>query len=94
MADDFIDIVSPVAARAPIDRVEAQSRYPAASGRAEARSIAGRVSAVYRGRQQQKRGHVLDLTVGADEYTEIVVRVPPGVYNNLEGKRAVLYVDE
>ena len=93
MAEDFYDVVNPVAGRPPIDRVEGQTRAPAANPR-EARSIAGRIRAVRRGRQHQSRGHTLDLTVGADEYSEIVVRVPPGIYNNLEGKRAVIYIDE
>ncbi|MBI2435304.1 MAG: hypothetical protein HYV26_20805 [Candidatus Hydrogenedentes bacterium] len=92
MADDFFDYVNPVAGRAPIERVENQVR-PQERGR-QPRSIAGRISSVYRGHRHSTRGHMLDLTVGADEFTEIVVRVPPGIYNNLEGKRAVLYVDE
>ncbi len=92
MADDFYDFVNPVAGRPPLERVENQARER--ENRREARSITGRISAIHRGHRHSTRGHVLDLTVGADEFTEIVVRVPPGIYNNLEGKRAVLYVDE
>jgi hypothetical protein len=50
--------------------------------------------AVHRGRRHQDDAHRLDITVGAGEYTEIVVRVPNGVYEDLEGKRAVMYIDD
>ncbi|NJL72783.1 MAG: hypothetical protein HC888_15060, partial [Candidatus Competibacteraceae bacterium] len=43
---------------------------------------------------KRRRQHLLDVTIGGDAGVEIVLRVPPGVYEKIEGKRAVLYIDE
>jgi hypothetical protein len=57
--------------------------------------IVGQVVAVHRARTTAStEAHILDVTVGADDYTEIVIRVPNRPYAHLEGKRAILYVQD
>lgn len=92
MADEFFEQVSPVSGKAPIDRLGGDKEPPRPARAAT--SIAGRIAAVHRASRQQQSGHTLDVVVGGDEFTEIVLRVPRGAYGHLEGKRAVLYIDE
>jgi len=92
MADDFLDHIAPIAGSSPIDRLEGGTG--AEPGFRRAQSITGRVMAVHRRAPHQRGEHTLDITVGGDAYTEIVLRVPQGAYANIEGKRAILYIDE
>jgi hypothetical protein len=93
MAGDFRDFIDPIGRREAIDRLEGHGG-PQLPPQRMAQSIAGRIVAIHRGQRQAPGGHRIDFSVGGDEFTEIVVRVPRGAYGNLEGKRAVLYVDE
>jgi len=93
MGDDFRDHVDPIQGKRGIDPLDAHGKPPEPRPRS-AQSIAGRIIAVHRGAKPAPGQHQIDFTVGGDDFTEIVVRVPPGVYNHLEGKRAVLYIDE
>jgi hypothetical protein len=36
--------------------------------------------------------HLLDVTVGGDDHTEITVRLDEGVHGTLDGRRVVLYI--
>lgn len=92
MPEDFRDYIQPIQGAPPLDRLEGPPPLPERPR--TPRSIAGRIVAVHRGRRHQDDAHRLDITVGAGEYTEIVVRVPNGVYEDLEGKRAVMYIDD
>ena len=58
------------------------------------RRIAGEIISVHRGNPHHGENHRLDITVGGEEYTELVLRVPRGEYVGLEGKQAVLHIDE
>jgi len=93
MSDDFRDFVDPIQKKPGIDPLDAHGKPPEPHPRV-AQSIAGRVVAVHRGARPAPGHHTIDFTVGGDDFTEIVIRVPPGVYGGLEGKRAVVYVDE
>ena len=95
MADDFLEHIAPIQGGAPVGQ-PGESVAPHARPHAP-RSIAGRIAAVHRrnpGGGDRDTGHLLDVTVGGDALTEIVVRVPPGVYERLEGKRVVMYIDD
>ncbi len=92
MADDFKDHIQPVPSSARVDGMDGQRGGPVPVRRSQ--SIAGRVVTVHRGKRHHDGQHALDVTVGADDYTEIIVRVPKGSYSHLEGKRVVLYLDE
>lgn len=96
MPDDFIDHIAPIQGGARIDRLTDQHAPPPTPGAHAPRSIVGRVIAVHRRSAPGGGGgqHLLDVTVGGDAGVEIVLRVPPGVYDQIEGKRAVIYIDE
>ena len=38
--------------------------------------------------------HLLDVTVGGEDHTEITVRIPEGAHGHLEGRRVVIYIVE
>lgn len=90
--DDFMDHINPVTGSRPVEGMG--ERRQNERRRNQPQSIAGRVVAIHRGTRRGGEGHMLDVSVGGDEFTEIVLRVPAGAYGNIEGKRAVLYIDE
>lgn len=93
MSGDFLDHLNPMLGAGRIDRLESgapRNRPPTT----QPQSIAGRIVSVQRGARHAGGGGVLDLTVGGGEYTDIVVRVPTAGYGQIEGKRAVIYIDE
>lgn len=92
MSDDFINHINPIVGSPQIDRLDENSA-PARPPK-QAQSISGRIISVKRSNRHGPGGKVLDLTVGGAETTEIVLRVPNEAYGHLEGKRAVLYIDE
>lgn len=94
MPEDFIDHIAPIQGGARLERLTDQHAPPPAAGARSAHSVTGRIIAVHRRTASGGGQHVLDVTVGGDAGVEIVVRVPPGVYDQIEGKRAVLYIDE
>ena len=63
------------------------------SQEARKRAVTGVVVAVHRRRTHQDGDHRLDVTVGAEEHDEIVIRVESGPFIELEGKRVVLFLD-
>lgn len=94
MLDEFRSYsIDPVGGKQPIDRLEGGAGASAPRPKM-AMSIPGRIITIRRSNINRSGGHVFDVTVGAEEYTEIVLRVPTGAYANLIGKRAVLYIDE
>ena len=93
MPDEFRDHIEPISGSSPLDRVDKQKRKPPAPQ--VAAGIPGRIIAVRHGAKQHSGDeHTLDVTVGGAETTEIVLRVTRGGCAGLEGKRAVLYIDE
>ena len=92
MADDFIEHINPVHSSQEVDPLDVHGnmRQPSRPNR----TINGQILAVRRGSRHAHEKHVLDLSVGGEENTEIILRVPNGAYANLEGKRAILYIDE
>ena len=56
--------------------------------------VHGRVLGVRRGQQHKEGGHRLDVTVGGDESTEVIIRVPQGACANWDGKKVVLYLED
>ncbi len=94
MLDEFRPYsVDPVGGKQPVDRLEGGANAPVPRPKM-AMSIPGRIIGIRRSNINRSGGHTFDVTVGAEEYTEIVLRVPNGAYANLMGKRAVLYIDE
>jgi hypothetical protein len=93
MPDDFLEHIVPIAGGIPVDRIDEHS-----SGvdreRPRGRRIIGHVTSVRRESRPRDSEHTLDIRVGGEEYTEIVLRVPAGSYANLEGKRVVIYLEE
>lgn len=92
MPDDFREYIDPVRPKSAIDRLDHERGGPPPPPAHAA--IHGRVLGIRRGQQHKEGPHRLDVTVGGEDGTDIVVRVPPGAYANLEGKKVVLYVDE
>ncbi len=92
MPDEFKDLIAPVSGSPRVDRLEPQagSSPPVRA----MQSIAGRVVSVHRRSQHREGQHALDVSVGGEEYTELVLRVPSGAYANLEGKRVVIFIEE
>ena len=92
MSDDFIEHINPIQGSPEVEPVKGRGRMR--SSKKEGQSIAGEIVAIRRGKRQAREQHTLDLTVGGEEHTDIILRVPQGAYANLEGKRAVLYIEE
>ncbi len=92
MPDDFLDHIVPVTGSTRVDRLEGQGGgNPAARG---TRSISGRIVSIRRGSQGRGGGHTLDISVGGEDYTELILRVPAGPYANLEGRRVIIFIEE
>ena len=89
MADDSVD---PLGGLSPSHRVEGH-------GRAEQhhpqhrQTLKGTIVAVHRKAGHHEGDHVLDTSVGAQEYNEIVVRVNEGNLGDLNGKVVTLIVE-
>ena len=86
MVDEYVD---------PVDSVKPSHHIESRSGaRPEARqhhaSLSGYIVAVRRQSGHREGEHVLDTSVGAEEHTEIVVRVDSGEFDDLVGKRVVV----
>lgn len=85
------DSVEPVHNTAPQDPVSSHGEA-GPGGHAQHAPIAGTVVAVHRKTARHEGHHLLDASVGAQEHTEIVVRVESGSLEHLEGKRVTLHV--
>lgn len=94
MSDEFRDYVDPIQGKHGIDPLSPHGREPDAQPGPRTRSIKGLIIAVHRGNRPAPGQHMIDISIGGDEHTEIVIRVPPGVYDHLEGKDVVLYLEE
>lgn len=92
MPEDFREYVDPIRPKAAIDRLEHERGGPPVP-RAHG-SVHGLVMGVRRGQSHQDGPHRLDVTVGGDETTEVVIRVPKGSCANWDGKKVVLYLEE
>ena len=91
MSDEIEGRISPLSKSA---RIEASRGSVLGAGAGKSgRSIAGEVVGVHRGTPHRGEVHRLDVTVGGEEHTEIVVRAPRGEYLGLEGKPVVLYIE-
>ena len=82
----------------PIDEVAPTSGVSPHGGAGAPRAthgkpVVGHVVAVQRGAHRDG-AHRLDVSVGAEEYAEIIVRVESGPCQDLEDKRVVIYVVE
>lgn len=92
MPEDFRDYVDPIRPKAAIDRLEHDTGgppLPPAHG-----AVHGRVLSVRRGQQHKDGHHRLDVTVGGDEATEIIIRVPQGACAHWDGKKVALFLEE
>lgn len=94
MPDEFIDHILPIQGGARLERLTDQHATSSSASARTPRSVTGRVVSVHRRAAAGGGQHVLDVTVGGDAGVEIVIRVPPGIYDQIEGKRAVIYIDE
>ncbi len=58
-------------------------------------AIRGEIVAIHRRNiHHDGESHVLDVSVGGEEHTEITVRVPSRAYGAIEGRRVVMYLLE
>lgn len=88
------DVVEPLGGVAPAGPVSPHGGgLPLVEGGGP-RTIIGQVIAVYREHGHSEEGHRLDVTVGAEAHTEILVRVESGSCGDLEGKRVVIHTAE
>ncbi len=92
MPDDFREYIEPVGASSPLDRVHRGASDPPPPPTRVA--IRGKVQGIRRGQSHKEGQHRLDVSVGGDEATELIIRVPNGAYSGLEGKQVVLYVED
>ena len=92
MPEDFREYVDPVRPKAAIDRLEHERGGPPIPRPHGA--VHGVVLGVRRGQQHKDGPHRLDVTVGGDESTEVVIRVPHGACPNWDGKKVVLYLED
>lgn len=92
MPENFRDYVDPVSPKAAIDRLEHDRVGPPVPPPHPA--LRGKVQGIRRGQQHSDGTHRLDITVGGEDTTEIIVRVPSGAYTGWEGKKVILYLDE
>jgi len=58
------------------------------------RGVSGHVIGVHRGPTHHDAEHRLDVSVGAEERTELVVQVESGSCEGFDGKRVVVLLDE
>lgn len=86
MVDEYVE---------PVDGVKSGHRIegrpgPRAEIPAHHASLSGQVVAVHRRSGHHEGEHILDTSVGAEEHTEIVVRVEAGELSDLVGKQVVV----
>ena len=92
MPDDFQEYIKPIASSMPLDPVHAGSGMPPVPPGREA--IRGKIQGIRRGQAHKEGQHRLDISVGGEDSTELIIRVPNGAYAGLEGKRVIIYVDD
>ena len=86
MVDDYVDPVDGVQPGHPIEgRPMRRPHVPE-----HHRSVTGQVIAVNRRTGRHNGEHVLDTSVGAQEFTEVVVRLDSEEGEELVGKRVVV----
>jgi hypothetical protein len=90
--DDFREYVEPIGRAAPLDGVARGSGMPPVPPGRDA--IRGTIQGVRRKQGHKEGDHRLDVSVGGEESTELVIRVPNGAYPGLEGKQVVVYIDD
>ena len=88
MSDEFVDPVDSVPPELRVEGLQPGGRRQASPKRGA--SVEGEVVAVHRKSGHHEGQHVLDTSVGAKEYDEIVVRVESGDAHELAGKRVVI----
>ena len=86
MVDDFVDPVDGVSPSHAIEGRETRARHVPA----QPASLTGRVIAVHRRSGHHDGEHVLDTSVGAQEYTDIVIRIESQDFEDMVGKQVVL----
>lgn len=90
MPDDAVD---PVGGTPPVHPVEPHHRRePLPPG--HHRRLYGTVTAVHKRTPRHEEGHLLDATVGAQVYDEIVVRIDSGDPGDLAGTAVAIVVME
>lgn len=92
MSDDFREYIEPVHSYTPLEPVQrGPNRPPVPPAR---KAIHGTVHGIRRGQTHKEGQHRLDVSVGGDDATDLIIRVPGGAYKGLEGKHVVIYVDD
>ncbi|MCH8204861.1 MAG: hypothetical protein IID09_06825 [Candidatus Hydrogenedentes bacterium] len=86
MVDDFVDPVDGVSPSHAIEGRETRARHVPA----QPASLTGRVIAVHRRSGHHDGEHVLDTSVGAQEYTDVVIRIESQDFEDMVGKQVVL----
>ncbi len=86
MVEDYVDPIDEVKPSHAIEgRGAERPHFPE-----QHRSITGQIIAVNRRSPRHEEAHVLDTSVGAREYTEVVVRLDSDEAEELVGKRVVV----
>ena len=86
MVDDFVDPVDGVSPSHAIEGRETRARHVPA----QPASLTGRVIAVHRRSGHHDGEHVLDTSVGAQEYTDVVIRIESQDFEDMVGKQVGL----
>lgn len=86
MVDDFVDPVDGVKPSHAIEGRETRTHHVPA----QPASLTGRIIAVHRRSGHHDGEHVLDTSIGAQEYTDVVVRIESGDFEDMVGKQVVM----
>lgn len=92
MSDSFREYIDPIRPTAPIDGLEHGGEGPPPPPTRP--GVRGKIVSIHRSHGRSETKHRLDVTVGAVEETEIVIRVPPGTYANWDGRDVFLRLDD
>ncbi len=93
MADeDFLDYIVPLYGVNPIHRLESEKEHPSRPVRA--RTLRGTITAVNRATARRNPSQQLDITVGGQDVTELVIRVDSGEIADLAGKQVVIFLQD
>ena len=86
MVDDFVD---PIDAVRPSNPIEDAGGSRAVTPQRH-QTVSGRVVAVHKRSGHKEGHHVLDTSVGASTFSEVVVRIDSGDIGDLVGKQVVI----
>lgn len=87
------DTVEPVGGVSPTEPVSHHGGTGGSLG-GQRKGVRGQVVAIHRRNAHHDGEHRLDVSIGAEEHTEVVVRVESDDCAHLDGKRVIVFLDE